>query len=138
MRLYDVNGRLTSKTLTKYLIKWDAPCRSIIQFKVKQFLKPYWKNMIVYEEAPCFGSQLKVDILNLTLKIAVEVQGKQHHSFNKFFHNNNTAVWLKSIKNDDKKLRWLEKNEIQLWEIMEEEVPKLDKQFFVDKFGVTL
>lgn len=138
MRLYDIRGRLINRNVLKYQIDWDAKSRSIIQFKVKQFLFPFWKHHCVYEEFPVYGSQLKVDILNLTLKIAIEVQGKQHNSFNTFFHNNNRAVYLKGITNDSKKYEWLEKNAIKLIEINEEEVPHINKQFFADKFGVCL
>jgi hypothetical protein len=138
MRLFDVNGRLVNKNVSKYLIDWDGKCRSIIQFKVKQFLKPYWQAGIVYEEFPAFGSLLKVDLLNLSLKIAVEVQGCQHNSYNAFFCNGNPANYLKGIKNDLKKAQWLEKNGIKLIEIMEEEVPHLSREFFKEKFDILL
>ena len=41
---------------------------------------------------------MTVDILNATKKIAIEVQGKQHTEFNKFFHNNSRADYLNGIK----------------------------------------
>ncbi len=138
MRLYDIRGRLVNRNILRYQIKWDGKSRSIIQWKVKQFLKPYWQRMACYEEFPVYGSLLKVDILNLTLKIAIEVQGDQHNNFNAFFHNNNRAVYLKGITNDSKKYDWLEKNEIKLIEVNEEEIPMLSKQFFADKFGLVL
>jgi len=43
---------------------------------------------------------MKVDMINMTKRIAVEVQGAQHESFNKFFHGNSRANYLKSIKRD--------------------------------------
>ena len=138
MRLYDVNGRLVNKNVAKYAVDWDGKCRSNIQFKVKKFLEPYWRPHIVFEEFPCFGCQLKVDILNATMKIAIEVNGKQHESFNTFFHRGNPANYLKSIKNDHKKMLWLERNGFQLVEIMEDEVDYISRKFFFDKFGLTL
>ena len=98
MRLYNIKGKLQSRLVSKFLIDWDKKSRSKIQFKVKQFLKPYWQNHIVYEEFPVYGTRLKVDLLNATKKVAVEVNGRQHSSFNKFFHNNSRAEYLKSIK----------------------------------------
>jgi hypothetical protein len=85
MRLLNIYGRLERKNVNKYLIKWDKPSRSKIQFEVKRFLKRYWQSCVVYEEFPVYGSRMKVDILNATKKIAIEVNGAQHSNFNKFF-----------------------------------------------------
>ena len=131
MRLYNVKGKLQSKLVTKFLIDWGKKSRSKIQFKVKQFLKPYWQNHVVYEEFPVYGTLMKVDILNATKKIAVEVNGRQHSNFNAFFHNNSRAKYLASIKRDVKKREWLEKNGYNLIEIEEHEVNKLSEEFIV-------
>ena len=104
----------------------------------KQFLKKYWKNHIVYEEFPVFGSRLKVDIVNATLRIAVEVHGKQHSAYNKFFHGDSRLNYLKSIKRDVAKEKWLVLNEFQLVEVYENEVKDLSEQFFKDKFNINL
>ena len=103
MRLYNIYGRLVNYNVNKYLINWTGKCRSDIQFFVKTFLRPYWQSQIVYEEFTVYGSILKVDILNATRKIGIEIQGKQHYNFNKHFHNNSSAKYLQSIKNDYKK-----------------------------------
>ena len=97
MRLINIHGRIQSRNVVKYLIKWDSKSRSKIKFKVKQILKPFWKDQIVYEEFPVYGSRMSVDILNSTKKIAIEVQGKQHFQFNKFFHNNSRIKYLECI-----------------------------------------
>lgn len=131
MRLYNIKGKLQSRLVSKFLIDWDKKSRSKIQFKVKQFLKPYWQNHIVYEEFPVYGTRLKVDLLNATKKVAVEVNGRQHSSFNKFFHNNSRAEYLKSIKRDVEKANWLELNEYTLIEIEEDEVPNLGREFIL-------
>lgn len=136
-RLYNINGRLISKNVSKYLIKWDAPSRSKIQFSVKQFLRTLWKNHIVFEEFCVFGSQLKVDFLNVTRKIAIEVDGSQHAEFNKFFHGNRLN-YLKSIKRDFKKLEWLEKNKFQVINIVEEDIPFLSYEYIKEKFGIEI
>jgi hypothetical protein len=78
MRLYNINGKLQSRNVSKYLIKWEGKSRSLIQKEVKKFLKTYWENQVVYEEFPVYGTRMKVDILNATKKIAVEVNGPQH------------------------------------------------------------
>jgi len=138
VRLYDINGRLKKKNVSSYLIDWDGKSRSKIQFSTKQFLKQYWKTNIVYEEFPVYGSLLKVDILNVTRKIAVEVNGKQHDSFNSFFHSNSRVKYLESIKRDVIKRNWLEKNGFTVIEIEENEIKKLSESFFSKKFGILL
>lgn len=99
---------------------------------------PFWKGHIVYEEFPVYGTDLKVDILNATLRVAIEVNGPQHEKFNKFFHNKNPHNYLKGIKNDFKKLEWLELNKFQLVEIKFNEVKLLSRDFFKEKFNLTL
>jgi len=138
MRLISITGRMVSRNVSKYLINWDKKSRSKIQFKTKQFLKEYWENHIVYEEFPVYGTRLKVDILNATKKIAIEVNGSQHSSFNKFFHADSRQKFLQSIKRDCKKLEWLELNGFEVIEIEEKEVPLLSYEFIKEQFGIKI
>ena len=137
MKLYNVHGRLQNKNVSKYLIDWDGKCKSKIQLKVKQFLKNFWENHIVYEEFPVFGTRLKVDFVNVTKYIAIEVQGQQHTSYNKFFHGSRTGYW-KSIKRDVAKENWLIKNEFQLVEVNFDEVDDLSEKFLKKHYGIIL
>ena len=118
------------------LINWNKKSRSKVQFRTKKFLEPFWKGHIVYEEFPVYGSRMTVDILNATKKLAVEVQGKQHGEFNKFFHSNSRLKYLEGIKRDIKKAEWLENNGFILLEIEEDEVDSLSLEFFLEKFGM--
>lgn len=138
MRLFTVTGRLLNKNVSKFLIDWDKKSRSNIQFEVKQFLKPFWKTHICYEEFPVFGSRMKVDFINFTKKIAIEVNGDQHNSFNKFFHNNSRLNYLNSIKRDYKKSEWLDKNDIQLIELETKDLPKLSVDYINHTFNILI
>mgnify|MGYP003152366593 FL=1 len=138
MRLYNVHGRLVNKSVSKYLIDWDGKCRSKFQLEVKQFFKEYWKYQICYEEFPVYGTRMKVDIVNATKKIAVEVNGDQHSSYNKFFHGGSRANYLKSIKRDWKKTEWLEKNDFQLIEIYPKDLNKLSPEYIEKKCSVSI
>ena len=138
MRLFNIHGRLQKKSVSKYLIDWNKKSRSKVQFKTKKFLEPFWKGQIVYEEFPVYGSRMTVDILNATKKLAIEVQGKQHSEFNKFFHNNSRLKYLEGIKRDIKKAEWLESNGVILLEIEEDEVKTLSLEFFLEKFGMSI
>lgn len=138
MKLYNIYGKAVSKNVSGYLIDWDKPSRSKIQFKTKQFLKQYWKNHIVYEEFPVYGSLLKVDFINVTRKIAVEVHGPQHSSFNKFFHGESRLNYLKSIKRDVAKENWLTLNKFILVEVYHDQVDELNEKFFKEKYNIIL
>jgi hypothetical protein len=138
MRLLNINGTLVNKNVRKYSIDWEGKSRSKLQFKFKQFFYPYWKNHIVYEEFPVYGSMLKVDLLNATKKIAVEIQGNQHESFNKFFHDNSRLKYLQSIKRDVKKVKWLETNGFKFLELYEDDLKKLSPQYIEEKCGILI
>ena len=136
MRLYNINGKLVNKNVTKYRVDWQGKSASKIQFKVKQFFETYWKYHIVYEEFPVYGTRLRVDLINFTKKIAVEVHGNQHFNFNKFFHGNSRAKYLQSMKRDWQKAEWLESNDINLVEIEEKDIENLSADFLEQNFGV--
>ena len=138
MKLYDIRGRLINKSVTKYRIKWDGECRSNFQYEVKEFFKKFWYGQICYEEFPVYGTRMKVDLINMTKRIAVEVQGAQHEQFNKFFHNNSRANYLKSITRDHDKIVWLENNNFKILEIFESDLASLSKKYIFDKFEVSI
>lgn len=138
MRLKNINGRLVNKNVNKFLIDWDDKSRSIVQAKTKKFFQTYWRNDIVYEEFPVYGTRLKVDILNATRKIAIEVQGAQHYQFNPFFHAGSRIKYQQGIKRDMQKRDWLELNGYKLIEIREDEVALLSKSFVEEKYEIFL
>ena len=74
----------------------------------------------------------------MTKRIAVETQGAQHESFNKFFHNNSRANYLRSITRDYDKIVWLENNNFKILEIFEEDLASLSRKYILDKFEVSI
>jgi hypothetical protein len=137
LRLYNIRGRQVNKNVSRYLIDWDKKSRSNLQFKAKQFLKPFWEKHIVYEEFPVFGTRMKVDIVNVTKFIAVEVNGQQHGSYNKFFHNSRYG-YFQSISRDVKKEEWLEKNGFEVITVEYDEVDFLTEEFIKEKFDISI
>jgi len=138
MRLLNINGKLINKNVRKNLINWDGKSRSNLQFKFKQFFYPYWKNHIVYEEFPVYGTMLKIDFLNATKKIAVESQGNQHESFNKFFHGDSRLKYLESIKRDVKKEKWLQINGFKFLELYENDLRELCPKYIEEKCDILI
>lgn len=122
------------KNAKRYLVKWDAESRSKFQFSVKEFLYPYWRTDIVFEEFRIVGTRLSFDLYNANKKIAIEVQGAQHTKYVKFFHGNRMK-YLEQLKRDDKKMRFCEINEIKLVEIYPND--KVNIELF-ESFGVVL
>jgi len=136
MRFKTLTGAIrTVKKAKNYLIDWDGPSRSKIQFNAKQFLKQYWSKHIVFEEFPVAGTKLSLDFYNANKKIAIEVQGKQHTKYVPFFHGKNKINYLNQLKRDQDKLKFCEINDIQLVEIYDGD--ELNEKLF-ENFGVNL
>ena len=106
----------------KYLIDWDADCKSGIQKTVKNVLYDNWFADVVFEEFPVAGTRLTFDFFNATRNIAVEVDGNQHYKYNKFFHSNSRQNFLSQLKRDEKKECFCEINNIELIRILESEI----------------
>lgn len=136
MRFNTLTGAIrTVKKAKNYLIDWDSPSRSKIQFQTKQFLKKYWSKHIVFEEFPVAGTKLSLDFYNANKKIAVEVQGKQHTKYVPFFHGKNKINYLNQLKRDQDKLKFCEANDIQLVEVYQDD--EINEKLF-QSFGVNL
>ena len=119
------NGRKKKiSNSVKYLIDWDADCRSGIQKTVKNVLHNNWFADVVFEEFPVAGTRLTFDFFNATRNIAIEVDGNQHYKYNKFFHSNSRQNFLSQLKRDEKKEYFCEINNIMLFRILESEILK--------------
>lgn len=138
MQLQNIKGRLVYKNVERFRINWDGESKSKIQFKVKQFLKPYWFYDRAYEEFPVFGTKLHIDLFNFDKRIAVEIQGSQHYKFNSWMHNNSRTQFFKAIQNDAKKRHWVEFIGFNFVEILDTEVNHLSPEFFKQKFNIIL
>ena len=118
----------------KYLVDCNGKSKSKFQLSVRDFLYPYWKSDIVFEEFKLVGTRLSFDLYNANKKIAIEVQGAQHTKYVKFFHGNRMK-YLEQLKRDDKKFRFCEINDINLIEIYPND--KICEDLF-ESFGVIL
>ena len=81
---------------------------------------------------------MKVDLLNATKKVAIEVNGPQHDSFNSFFHKKSRLNYLKSIKRDVQKAQWLESNGYKLIELTTKDVGSLSEEYLVKNMQILL
>jgi hypothetical protein len=138
MYFNNIDGKKIYINTNRYLIDWNSKERSIIQFKVKKFLEPFWRSHIVYSELRVVSTRMTIDIYNASKKIAIEVQGKQHQGYNKFFHANSKLKYLSQLERDEKKIKFCEQNGITLVEIFEEEIDQISKEWFLKKYNITL
>ena len=122
--------------VSKYLVDWDRRV-SGPQFTVKQFLKPYWATSVVCEEMVIPGSRNRVDLINLSRKIAVEVSPDSSHSFNQFFHKDRNTFG-RAVGRELSKAKWLEREGFQLVEVFEDDLPLLSVGWFASRYGITL
>lgn len=135
MTFFDSKGRKkTLKSPSKYLIDWDGESLSKFQKATKDFLRPYWKFKMVFEELPVVGSRSRFDFYNATDRIAIEAQGAQHTEFVPFFQKTR-ANFLSQFKRDREKQKFCDENNITLIEI--HSPSELTEEFFAEH-GVIL
>jgi hypothetical protein len=120
-----------------YRIDWNKAAPSKIAQKVKDFLHVNLPYDSWFEEYRIPKTLLRVDYLSFSLKLAIEVSGRQHFQFVDHFHKDR-ANFLSSVKRDEQKRNILESNEFTICELDDEDVKNLSKELFLDKFGVVL
>jgi len=130
-----VGSKKRVKKPKNYMVKWDKPSRSKMQFGVKEFVKTYWFNDVVFEEFPIVGTRMSLDLYNANKNIAIEVQGAQHLKYTPFFHGKSKTTFLSQIRRDNDKEEFCKLNNIKLVEVYPED--KLSVDLF-KSFGVIL
>jgi hypothetical protein len=65
--------------------KTEIECRKIVE---SIFQKPFPKVRPFFLKNPRTGKNLELDMYNDDLKLAIEVDGPQHHQYNPYFHKN--------------------------------------------------
>lgn len=138
MEIPSLNGKPRRVNLAKYRVNWDEHRASKAQFNAKQFFKKFWLADYVLEEMVIPGSRLRIDLINFSKKIVVEISGAQHETFVKFFHKSRLG-FLKSVKRDFKKINWVENHlGFTFLEIYDKEVDSLSAEGIEKKFGIKI
>lgn len=101
---------------------------------VRCVLSELFPNLNIIEELPIDG--LFLDFYIYELSIAIEVDGRQHKKFTKFYHNNYVG-YLSAKKNDYKKEQLCKLNNIKLIRIDYKIAKKNDKikDFIMEKIN---
>lgn len=122
----------------KYKIDWENSGASKLERQFRDLIYPYWKNQIVLYQCFVPGSKLRLDFLNCNKRLCVEIDGKQHGTYVKFFHNNNRLNWMMAWKRDEDKQKWLEDNNIKFLALKQEDLDYFSPKYILEKFGINI
>lgn len=136
MKFINLRDREINVNISKYNIDWDKKV-SKPQKAVKDFLFPYWKFDHCLEEFRIPNSLLRIDLINVSRQIIVEVSPRQHQKFNSFLHGDRFK-FLECLKRDQQKRDFAEKNHYTFVELLEEDLSNLSKTLFLEKYNVIL
>ncbi|MHA2063173.1 MAG: hypothetical protein ACXABY_02210 [Candidatus Thorarchaeota archaeon] len=118
MKFIDARGREHSVDIRPS--RWERRAvgegRGKFQSEVGNILSELFPGDVICEEFPCSGENLTLDFFVPRKKIAVEVQGRQHHQYVEFFHGDK-AGFERQQKRDGRKHNWCELNNIRLVKI---------------------
>lgn len=103
-----------------YPMKSEDACKSKIQYRCGQLIKSRFPGEVILEEFSIPGGRLYLDFFLPRLKLAFEIHGEQHDTFNGFFHGN-IQGFHKSKTRDSNKSYWCKVNGIRLYEIRTED-----------------
>ena len=123
MKVKDFYGKQTTWNLSKYSGK-ENPNSSSLHLKARQLLKEQFPACRILEECYLPGEQLYLDFFIPSLKIGIEIQGRQHKEFVPFFHGNNKKNFHKAVGRDKRKAEWCLNNGISLIYFEEDEDEK--------------
>jgi hypothetical protein len=134
MKFKGLNGKIQDLPVHKWLIDWDGDSASLFQEECKDFLCPYWKHDVVCEEFKV--GRMSLDFVNISKRVAVEVQGRQHTQYVPFL-SGTRAGYLSQLKRDMKKADFCRLNNLTLVEILPTDLP-LTKEWFKTTYDVDL
>lgn len=125
------SSKIYNLRIADYIIDWRAEI-SKPQARVKQFLYPYWKTAICGEEVRIPGSRCRLDLVNFSRKVVIEVSPSGSHSFNKFFHKSKFK-FAASVRRDLDKQEWCQKNGFLYIELTDDDLDNLSKKMFAER-----
>ena len=139
MKVWNFKGKNQVLIRThEYLIDWKKDGASKLETRFKELIFPFWGGQIVLEQLRIPGSLLRIDFLNCTKRLAVEINGPQHDEFNPHFHRGSPVNFRASIRRDMKKILWCEANNIQVLELIEEDLGYFSPKYIQEKFNVDI
>lgn len=131
------SNKLVNVNLAEYVIDWERAV-SKPQKAVTDFVRPFWIADYVLSELRIPGSLFRLDIVNITKMIVIEVSPDSvHKNFNPFMHKDR-AGFLKKLKADQAKIKWIETAGFQYVELTDSDIKNLSSELFQTKFDIYL
>ena len=125
----------------KYYTKLDnhkcLPWRRVTNFQLrwKTFFLQWMPNDLWYEEFPVrpyLSSRYRIDLLDLSRRVAIECHGDQHVSVSNYFHSGDKSIFYEHLRRDREKELWCEKN--RFYHISVYTTTPFDKEFFKNTY----
>jgi hypothetical protein len=123
MKFIDFNNNQRSIDLSKAKKRTNNNKSKGCQ-QLYDYVRNLWPQFDIFEEFPCLGTKLKLDLFIPLMRIAFEFDGKQHDEFNSFFHKDR-YVFAKSKINDIEKEQWCDINKVKLIRIKDSDLVDL-------------
>lgn len=128
MKVVGLNNREYNLNLSKHIKNKLQSNKSSLHLKARELLSECFHGYEIYEEVKLPGSTnpknksvLFLDFFIPSLKIGVEVHGRQHFEYTPYFHKDKLG-FLNHLYRDGLKTEWCEKNEIKLIELKYDEI----------------
>jgi hypothetical protein len=118
MKVKTLEGKEVNWILTGYMPPADHDNASALHLAARALLKQKFPTHPILEEVKIPEGDLWLDFYLPKVKLAVEVQGRQHSEYVPFFHGDrNSFHFVKAQKRDKLKRQWCELNHIMLVEL---------------------
>jgi hypothetical protein len=129
MKLFDIDGNLVNVDVRASNYPVKAKSRSSLQGQTGEKVEELYPYDPVLEDFTIPGSRMSLDFFLPQKKLAIEVDGRQHHEFIPHFHGDRatSTAFAKQKVRDSKKEQWCESNGIKLIRIVDkDDLEKLD------------
>lgn len=136
MKFKTLTGRFKEVPIHQYMIDWEGDFASKLEEDVADWIYPHWKRDVVTAQFP-LPRRMSLDFLNVSKRIAIEAQGRQHSHYTPFLSGSRSG-YVGQIKRDLSKQKWCELNDIILIEIFPKDIPNLSVEWFRDTWDITL
>lgn len=131
------SSQIVSWRLSNCAVDWDKKV-SKPQKKIKDLLKPLWFYDRVLEEAYIPGSKKRLDLVNLSKMIVIEVSPDSvHQDFNPFFHGTRCGL-ARKMKADHDKEEWCINNGFDYISLDDEEIKLFTPEYILSKYNIRL
>jgi len=116
MKIRLLNGSEENINLKNYIIDRDGFCKSKFQKDIRDQLIKKYPNDIICEEVYIRGEKFYLDFFIPSLKLIIEVNGRQHKQHVKFFHKTKRD-FHEQLSTDKRKKDWADINNFRIQEI---------------------